>query len=406
MEFDKVLSDILEVKKPWFIREIDVHKGTKSVNVFIDYEEGTTFKCPNCEQACKVHDSRYRVWRHLNMMDYRCYLNVKLPRIKCDRHKVLVIGEIPWGRLNIHFTHLFEQEVMRLCQEMSVSAAAKHLGEVDTTLWSIFHYQIEQAKKKQLDFSEVRRICVDETASKRGHNYVTIFSDADSGDVLYATEGRTQESFAGLYSELFEHMGDPNYITQFIMDMSKSYKAGWAQYFSHTQIIFDRFHIKKGLNEAIDKVRKSEVSHVEKLKRTRYLWLKNQCDLNEVETRMLKEFMEDCNYNTVKAYSLKAGFDQLWNVQPKAVEPLLAVWINKAKNTYLTPVRTFLNTIKNNYNGIVSSMKTGLTNAAAEGINSIIQLTKSRARGFRNVNNFISMIYMLGNNFKFSHSTK
>lgn len=73
MEFDKVLSDILEVKKPWFIREIDVHKGTKSVNVFIDYEEGTTFKCPNCEQACKVHDSRYRVWRHLNLMDYRCY---------------------------------------------------------------------------------------------------------------------------------------------------------------------------------------------------------------------------------------------------------------------------------------------------------------------------------------------
>ncbi len=160
------------------------------------------------------------------------------------------------------------------------------------------------------------------------------------------------------------------------------------------------------MNEAIDKVRKSEVSHVEKLKRTRYLWLKNQCDLNEVETRMLKEFMEDCNYNTVKAYSLKAGFDQLWNVQPKAVEPLLAVWINKAKNTYLTPIRTFITTIRNNYSGTISSMKTGLTNAGAEGIHSIIQLTKSRARGFRNVNNFISMIYMLGNNFKFRHSTK
>ncbi len=406
MEFDKVLSDILEVKKPWFIREIDVHKGTKSVNVFIDYEERTTFKCPNCEQECKVHDSRYRVWRHLNIVDYRCYLNVKVPRIKCDRHKVLVIGEIPWGRLNIHFTHLFEQEVMKLCQEMSVSAVAKQLGEVDTTLWSIFQYQIEQAKKKQLDFSEVRRICVDETASKRGHNYVTIFSDADSGDVLFATEGRTQESFAGLYSELFEHMGDPNYIRQFIMDMSKSYKAGWAQYFSHTEIIFDRFHIKMGLNKAIDKVRKSEVGHVEKLKQTKYLWLKNQCDLNDVETRMLKEFMEDCNYNTVKAYSLKAGFDQLWNVQPKAVEPLLEVWINKAKSTYLPPIKTFINTIKNNYNGIISSMKTGLTNAVAEGINSIIQLTKSRARGFRNVNNFISMIYLLGNDFKFYHSTK
>ncbi len=57
--------------------------------------------------------------------------------------------------------------------------------------------------------------------------------------------------------------------------------------------------------------------------RTKYLWLKKQYDLNDVETRMLKEFMEDCNYNIVKAYSLKAGSDQLWNVHPKAVEPLL-----------------------------------------------------------------------------------
>lgn len=307
MEFEKVLSGILEVKKPWFIREIDVHKGTKSINVFIDYEKGSTFKCPNCEQECRVHDSRYRVWRHLNLLDYRCYLNVKVPRIKCYRHNVLVIGGIPWGRMNIHFTHLFEQEIMKLCQEMSVSAVAKQLEEVDTTLWSIFHYQIKKARESQLNFSEVNRICVDETASKRGHNYVTIFSDADTGNVLYATEGRTQESFSMLYSELFEHMGDPNYIKQFIMDMSKSYKAGWSQYFSHTEIIFDRFHIKMGLNKAIDKVRKSEAGYVEKLKRTKYLWLKNQCDLNEVETRMLKEFMEDCNYNTVKAYSLKAG---------------------------------------------------------------------------------------------------
>lgn len=406
MEFEKVLSTILEVKAPWFISKLDAHKGTKTLNVFIDFERGTTFKCPNCEQPCKVHDSTYRVWRHLDVMDYRCYLNIKMPRIKCDRHKVLAIDKIPWGRSNIHFTHLFEQEVMKLVGEMSVSAVAKKLGEVDTTLWNIFHYQIAKAREQQLDFSAVQRICVDETAIKRGHNYVTIFSDADSGDVMYVTEGRTKETFGMFYGELFEHMGDPNYIKQFVMDMSKSYKAGWDDYFSHTEIIFDRFHIKKGLNEAIDKVRKSEVAQVEKLKRTKYLWLKNEWELNEVETVMLQEFMTECNCNTVKAYSLKAGFDHLWKVQVKAVEPLLETWIAKAKATYLPPIKTFINTIKNNYDGIVNSMKTGLSNAVAEGINSIIQLTKSRARGFRNINNFISMIYMLGNDFKFYNSTK
>lgn len=402
MEFDKALSSILDIQKPWYIRELDVHKGTKSVNVYIDYVGGTTFKCPNCEQDCKVHDSTYRVWRHLDIINYRCYLNIKIPRIRCDKHKVLVIDKIPWGRTTIHFTHLFEQQVMKLCAEMSMSAVAKHLGEIDTTMWSIFNYQIEKAKATQLDFSKLKKICVDETATRRGHNYVTIFSDGESGDVAFVTDGRKQETFGLLYEQLFEHMGDPNNIEQFIMDMSKSYKAGCEQYFSHSEIIFDRFHIKMGLNKAIDKVRKSEVGHVEKLKKTKYLWLKNEWDLNEIETKMLKEFMQECNTDTVKAYSLKAGFDQLWSIQPRAVVALLEVWIDKAKQTYLEPIKTFINTIKNNYKGVVNSMKTGLSNAVAEGINSIVQLTKSRARGFRNLNNFINMIYMLGNDFKFN----
>lgn len=402
MEFDKALSSILQIQKPWYIRELDVHKGTRSVNVYIDYDKGTTFKCPNCEQDCKVHDSTYRVWRHLDIINYRCYLNIKIPRIRCDKHKVLVIDKIPWGRTTIHFTHLFEQQVMKLCAEMSMSAVAKHLGEIDTTMWSIFNYQIEKAKANQLDFSRLKKICVDETATKRGHNYVTIFSDAESGDVAFVTDGRKQETFGMLYEQLFEHMGDPNNIEQFIMDMSKSYKAGCQQYFSHSEIIFDRFHIKMGLNKAIDKVRKSEVGHVEKLKKTKYLWLKNEWDLNEIEKKMLKEFMQECNTNTVKAYSLKAGFDQLWSIQPRAVVALLEVWIEKAKQTYLEPIKTFINTINNNYKGVVNSMKTTLSNAVAEGINSIVQLTKSRARGFRNLNNFINMIYMLGNDFKFN----
>ena len=116
---------------------------------------------------------------------------------------------------------------------------------------------------------------------------------------------------------------------------------------------------------------------------------------------MLKEFMEECNTNTIKAYSLKAGFDQLWRVQPKAVIPLLEVWLKNAEQTYLEPIKTFINTIRNHYNGVINSMTTGLSNGLAEGINSIVQLTKSRARGYRNNNNFINMIYMLGNNFKF-----
>ena len=79
-------------------------------------------------------------------------------------------------------------------------------------------------------------------------------------------------------------------------------------------------------------------------------------------------------------------------------EPLLNKWMNLASSVQLKPI----NTIINNYDGIVNSMKTGITNAVAEGINSIIQMAKSRARGFRNIENFKAMIYFLGNDFKFN----
>jgi transposase len=401
MEFSEVLSKVLEVKSPWHIREIDVHKGTKSVNVFIDYKEGSQFPCADCEQLCNVYDSSYRVWRHLNLFEYRCYLNVKVPRTKCYKHKVRVIKEIPWGRMNIHFSYLFEQEVMALSAEMSMSAVAAKLGEIDTTLWRIFNYRVSAAMEKQMDLSEVRTICVDETARKRGHNYVTIYSDVDTGNIIFVTEGRSKESFGQLYEHLFEHMGDPNYITRFSMDMSKSYKAGREEYFPHTEVVFDRFHIKKGLNEAIDKVRKQEIGHSENLKKTKYLWLKNEWDLTEPEKIMLHEFLRENSTNTAKAYGLKNGFDQLWKVQPKAVKPLLESWIDKAKNTYLPPIKTFIQTIKNNYEGVINSMITGLNNAMAEGINSVIQMAKSRARGFKNIDNFKHVIYNLGNDFKY-----
>jgi len=109
---------------------------------------------------------------------------------------------------------------------MSISAIAKHFGEIDTTMWSIFNHQIEKAMNKQFDLSKLIKMNVDETAIKRGYNYVTKFTDADTGDVIFVTEGRKQETFGKLYEWLFEHMGDPNYIKQFVMDMSKSYKAG------------------------------------------------------------------------------------------------------------------------------------------------------------------------------------
>ena len=164
-------------------------------------------------------------------------------------------------------------EIMKLSAKMSMSALSKHIGEPDSNLWRVFKYYVFNAVNNDLDLSMLRRVAVDEKSQKRGHIYVTIFSDLDTGNVIYVTEGRKKEVFSEFRTWLPKHGGDPEVIELFSMDMSVSYKAGRAEYFKEADEVYDRFHIKKGLNEAVDKVRKAEVKHSDELKKTKYIWL-------------------------------------------------------------------------------------------------------------------------------------
>jgi transposase len=131
---------------------------------------------------------------------------------------------------------------------MSISAISRELDEPDNNLWRVFHYYINMALEHQLDLSKVRRICVDETAHKRGHSYMTIFSDYDTAQVIYVAEGRKKEVFTSLYGWLFDKNSHPDSIELFSMDMSKSYISGRKSNFMNAEVVFDRFHIKNALN--------------------------------------------------------------------------------------------------------------------------------------------------------------
>jgi len=246
------------------------------------------------------------------------------------------------------------------------------------------------------------RFGVDETSNKPGHSYTTIFTDLDTRNVIFVTQGKDKETFGAFYSEMYQHMGEPNNIKQISMDMSKSFISGKEEYFTNAEVVFDRFHIKKGLNEAIDTVRKQEVKTNEVLKETKYIWLKNEEKLTDKQKETLNMFLMDCSTCTAKAYSLKNGFDELWQVQNKAVEPLLEAWCNTAFKLDLQPMNKFIKTLKNHWKGVLNSITTKVTNAFAEGLNSIVQLVKSRARGYRNHDNFKNMIYLIGNNLNFN----
>ena len=396
MELDG-LGVLLGVKSPWVLKKINVQNHTQVIDVYIEYERGSKFECPSCGELCKVHDGNVKRIRHLDLFDYRCYLNIKVPRISCNKDGVKVVNSTPWDRRGNHYSLKFEALIMRLYKEMSASAISRELGEPDNNLWRVFNYWVDKNVIQKFDFKDIKRVCVDETAIKRGHNYISIFTDLDTGNVIFVTEGRKKEVFELFYGWLWDNGGFPGNIELFSMDMSVSYQAGQKEYFAGTEVVFDRFHIKKGMNKALNLVRLEEVKTVESLKKSKYIWLKNETKLTENQAGKLDEYLNDSTLNTTIAYQIKNKFDLLWNVQSHAIEPILEQWIEEAASACLKPINAFIKTIRNHYNGIVKSIKTGITNAVSEGLNSVMQLARSRARGYRNPDNFIKMVYYLGN---------
>lgn len=392
------IGTLLGVSSPWVVIDTQIQPKNLVIDVYIEFIRGSKFPCPDCGVLCSVHDSTYVRVRHLDLFEYRCYLNIKVPRTNCDKDGVKTTHVDQWSRKGSHYSFKFEAFIIRLCREMSVSAISRELGEPDNNLWRTFKHYVNNTVINNFDFKAIKRVCVDETAIQRGHNYVSIFTDYDTGRVLYVADGRKKEVFDQFYGWLWDHNGHPGNIELFSMDMSKSYRAGQKENFAHSDVSFDRFHIKKCLNKAINDIRNEEVKNVESLKKTKYIWLKNEVNLTSAQRQQLSAFICDSSTNTARAYLLKNSFDQLWQVQSHAIEPLLGAWIETALSLTLKPLTKFINTIYDHYNGIILAMKTGITNAISEGLNSVMQLARTRARGYRNHQNFIAMIYFLGNN--------
>lgn len=396
MELDG-LGVLLGVKSPWVLTKIDVQNHTQVIDVYIEYERGSKFECPICGKLSNVHDGNLKRIRHLDLFDYRCYLNIKVPRVSCNKDGVKVVHSNPWDRGGNHYSLKFESLIIRLYKDMSASAISRELGEPDNNLWRVFNYWVDKTIIQKFDFKDIKRVCVDETAIKRGHNYISIFTDLDTGKVIFVTEGRKKDVFELFYGWLWDNGGYPGDIELFSMDMSVSYQAGQKEYFAGTEVVFDRFHIKKGMNKALNLVRIEEVKRVESLKKSKYIWLKNETKLTENQASRLDEYLSDSTLNTTIAYQIKNKFDQLWNVQSHAIVPMIEKWIEDAVSAGLKPINSFIKTIRNHYNGIINSIKTGITNAVSEGLNSVMQLARSRARGYRNSENFMKMVYYLGN---------
>jgi transposase len=220
--------------RPWVDAAVarrcsDFNAAAGTLTIDIDFPRGGRFSCPTCGRAeCPVYDVEPKRWRHLNFWQYETVLTARLPRIRCDACGVLQV-EVPWARSSSGFTVLFEALVLTLAKEMPVHAMARLFKEHDHRIWRIIHFHIDRARAKE-DFSQVRRLGVDETSRRRGHHYVSMFVDLDRPRAIFCTEGRDAESFGRFKADFEAHGGRPEQLTELCMDMAPSYRLGAARY--------------------------------------------------------------------------------------------------------------------------------------------------------------------------------
>jgi transposase len=376
----------------WQVVKRQFNADEKRLDIYIDFERGTRFECPECRERCGVYDTKEREWQHLNFFQHGTYIHARLPRVKCRTHGVKQV-EVPWARAGTGFTLLLEAMIMALSREMPVRSIAEATGIQDTRIWRIIDYHVQREVESQ-DLSGVRKVGVDETSRRRGHRYVTLFVDMETSKVIYVTKGKDADTVKAFREHLESHGGRADAIEEFSSDLSPAFISGVGEHFPQAHMTFDRFHIMKLVNAAVDEVRRAEQQTEKGLKSTRYVWLKNRVNLTKKEAKKL-ESLTGRKLKTARAYRMKLVFQELFTLEEGQAEQHMKKWYGWAMRSRLEPMKRFARTLKKHWAGVLRWFTTKLTNGILEGLNSVVQAAKTRARGFRSYEYFQTMIYMM-----------
>lgn len=400
---NELFAKALHIEKPWEIVKVTFHESEKRLDIHVDFPRGSIFVCPQCGCEVKAYDTTEKQWRHMNFFQYECHLVARIPRIECPNDKVIQVT-IPWARKGADFTLLFESLALVLCREMPVNTVARILGENDGKLWRMVHYYVDEARR-QTSYAGLKSLGIDETSMRKGHDYITLGVDMATKKTVFVGHGKDANVIAEMKTELLEHGCNTEEIERTSIDMSPAFISGVTEHFPHASIVFDKFHVMKILNEAVDQVRRNEVYEQIVLRRTKYLWLKNRPNLTEKEAKQLAaiESMPKLNLKTIRAFHIRENFQEIYRESSIGeFTEKLKKWYFWATHARIPQMRDAAKTIKRHWYGVVSWYEHRINNGLLEGLNSLIQATKAKARGYRTFETFRTIVFLLTGKLDFS----
>ena len=393
----------LGLTPPWRIVEqhLDVEQKPSVLKLSIDGERGELYPCPVCGKLCNAHDYHEFSWRHLNFFQHHCIITAKVPRVDCPEHGIHRMT-VPWAREGSGFTLLFEQVVMLLSREMPVKAVSNYVEETDKRIWRIIQHYVFKAIGS-LNLDGLRAIGLDETATKRGHHYVTIFVDMDreTRPVIFATPGKGKDTLRKFASHLKRHGSDADNILEVVCDMSPAFLVGASETFPNASVTVDWFHVVQLFTNAIDEVRRLESKECKLPKGCRWAVLKNLESSRTAEQEAALQELKERGCATATAFRIK----ELLRWVREAEDSRAAKWrftrfmhfahTLLEENSLLEPVRKALHTCRDHMARILRRWDSMLANARLESLNGLFQAARSRAKGYRNVVTFITIIYLI-----------
>jgi transposase len=306
-------------------------------------------RCSGCGGVAQHTAGRrpLRRWRDLRLRDRPLVLAYRPYRVRCPRCGARV-EHVPWAARWARVTTALARAVAVLARKLSWAEVAAHFGLDWKTVAAIIREAVATGLRLRRS-RPLHVIGVDEVSRAKGQRYLTLVYDLERHRLVWAGDGRTQETLASFFRDLGPRRRRA--IRVVCLDMFAGYIEAVRQSVPHAEIVFDRFHIVQHLGRAVDTVRRQArgaMTGVERpvFKRTRFLWLKNPWNLKPAEHRRLSALCR-LNLPIVRAYLLKEEFQRFWDyVRGGWAERHLQHWLGWAMRSRLEPMKAFGRMIK------------------------------------------------------------
>ena len=398
----KLFEAALGIAEPWFIQGVDFDAAKKTLTIGVDFIAGSRFAVPGVEGAHPAHDTITKRYRHLNFFQHECYLQVRMPRVRLPDGGVRLV-EPDWAGKLAGFTLLFEALIITLCREMPFAAVARLVNLSWHRVAAICGRYVDLALA-EADFSAVARLAVDETSRAKGHDYITLFADADERKVLFVAEGRGADTVESFAEDMIVHGGDPAAIESVSIDMSPAFIKGVGKSLPNARITFDKFHVVAHANLAVDKTRRIEQKRDPSLKGLRWALLKDRSNLNPGAQADLDALVAQfTTKRTARAWLYREQLrDILDRKQINVVRSMLTQWCTNVMRSKVEPMKDVARLIRNHMEGIVAWAQTRQTNGFLEALNGLFQAAKRKARGYGRFSTIRTVIFLIAGKLDFS----